>query len=88
VSLLLDRLPDFVDRIIALAQGYDLLMGAVFLRLLTWSRSRGSKEFRQVTLAKGVAQGWAGIVLTRSMAHSGYGPRDSSGSSSHAEISV
>jgi len=55
-SLLLERLTDLIDRIVALAQGYGLLMGATFLGLLAWTRSRGRKEFRQVALAKRVAQ--------------------------------
>src|SRR5262249_21826642 len=55
-SLLLERLTDLVDRIIALAQGYDLLMGAAFLGLLARAGSCGSKEFRQLVLAKGAAQ--------------------------------
>jgi hypothetical protein len=31
-------------------------MGEAFLRLLARPRSRGSKEFRQIAMAKGVAQ--------------------------------
>jgi hypothetical protein len=55
-SLLLECLADFVDRIIALSQGYDLIMGEAFLRLLARTRPRGGKELRQIAMAKGMAQ--------------------------------
>ncbi len=45
-SLLLERLADLVDRIVALAQGYDLVMGAALLGLVVPAGSRGSEELR------------------------------------------
>jgi hypothetical protein len=55
-ALLLERLADLVDRIVALAQGYDLVTRAALLGLVVPTRSRGSEELRQVAAAKGVAQ--------------------------------
>jgi hypothetical protein len=54
--LLLKRLADLVDRIVALAQRDDLVMGTALLGLFTPARSSGGEELRQVATAKGVAQ--------------------------------
>jgi hypothetical protein len=55
-ALLLERLADLIDRIVALAQGYDLVMRAALLGLVVPARSGGSEKLRQVAAAKGVAQ--------------------------------
>jgi len=54
-ALLLERLADLVDRIVALAQGYDLVTRAALLGLLAPARSGGSEELRQVAAAKRMA---------------------------------
>src|SRR5260370_40494451 len=55
-SLLLERTTDVVDRVVALAQGDDLLLSRAFLGLITRTRTRRGEEFRQLAAPKGVAQ--------------------------------
>ncbi len=55
-ALFLECLADLVDRIVALAQGYDLVVGAALLGLLAPARSRGGEELRQGAVAKRMAQ--------------------------------
>jgi hypothetical protein len=55
-SLLLERLADLVDRIVALAQRHDLLMGTALLGLLTRPGPRAGEEVRQIAAAKRVAE--------------------------------
>ena len=54
--LLLERLADLVDRVVALAQRDDLVMGAALLGLLVPARSCGGEELRQIAAAKVVTQ--------------------------------
>jgi len=54
-TLLLERLADLVDRVVALAQRHDLLVGAALLGLFARPGASGCEEF-QVPAAKGVAQ--------------------------------
>src|SRR6266480_2632989 len=51
-SLLLEPLADLVDRVVALAQRHDLLMGAALLGLLAPARMRGGEQLRQLPAAK------------------------------------
>jgi hypothetical protein len=55
-SLLLERLTDLVDRIVALAQRHDLLHGTALLGLSTRTGSPRCEELRQLPMAKAVAQ--------------------------------
>ena len=55
-SLLLQRLTDLIDRVVALAQRYDLLMGAALPGLFAPTGVPGCEEVRQLTVAKAVAQ--------------------------------
>ena len=55
-SLLLERLADLVDRVVALAQRDDLVMGAALFGLLAPARSCGGEELRQIAAAKVVTQ--------------------------------
>src|SRR5437879_253005 len=55
-SLILQRLTDLVDRVVALAQRHDLLMGAVLPGLFAPTGVPRCEEVRQLTAAKGVAQ--------------------------------
>jgi hypothetical protein len=55
-ALFLERRADLVDRVVALAQGHDLVMRAALLGLLVPARPRGSEELRQDAATKGVAQ--------------------------------
>ena len=55
-SLLLERLADLIDRIVALAQRHDLLEGAALFGLLARAWMRGGEELRQLSAAEGVAQ--------------------------------
>ena len=54
--LLLERLTDLIDRIIAFAQRHDLLVGAGLLRLGLGTGACRGEEFGQLIAAKGVAQ--------------------------------
>lgn len=55
-SLLLQRLTDLIDRVVALAQRYDLLMGAALPGLFAPTGVPRCEEVRQLAVAKGVAQ--------------------------------
>ena len=55
-SLLLERLTDLVDRVVALAQRHDLLMGPALLGLIALAGASGREEVRQLTVAEVVAQ--------------------------------
>ena len=55
-SLLLERLTDLVDRIVALAQRDDLLLGTAFLGLWRGPGPRGGEEVRQFAVAKRMAE--------------------------------
>src|SRR6202162_6502942 len=55
-ALLLEALADLVDRVVALAQRHDLLVGAALLGLLAGAGASGGEEFRQFAATKGVAQ--------------------------------
>ena len=55
-SLLLERLTDLVDRVVALAQRHDLLMRAALLGLFARAGASGREELRQLTVAEVVAQ--------------------------------
>ncbi len=55
-ALLLERLADLVDRVVALAQPDDLLVDAALLRLRARSRTRRSEELGQLIMAKGGAE--------------------------------
>jgi len=55
-SLLLERLTDLVDRIVALAQRHDLLHGPALLGLSARTSPPRCEELRQLPMAKGVAQ--------------------------------
>jgi len=54
--LLLQGLADFVDRIVALAQRHDLLVGTALLGLLAGSRADGGEELRKRAVTKPVTQ--------------------------------
>ena len=55
-ALLLEGLTDLIDRIVALAQRHDLLMGAGLLRLRLRTGARHGEEFGQLIAAKGMAE--------------------------------
>ena len=55
-SLVLERLADLVDRIVALTQRHDLLMGAALLGLVAPAWTRGGEELRRVAAAKRMAE--------------------------------
>src|SRR5271165_4892747 len=55
-SLLLERPTDVVDRVVALAQGNDLLLGSALLRLIARPRPRRGEELRQVAAAEPMTQ--------------------------------
>jgi hypothetical protein len=55
-TLLLERLTDLIDRIIAFAQRDDLLVGAGLLRLGLGTGACGGEEFGQLIAAKGMTE--------------------------------
>jgi len=54
--LVLERLADLVDRIVAFAQRYDLLTGAALVGRLLRAGSAGCEQLRQVSVAECMTQ--------------------------------
>ena len=54
--MVLERLADFVDGVVALAQRHDLFLRAALAGLGARPRPRGGEEGRQLIAAKGMAE--------------------------------